>query len=129
MTWYAFLLFAHVSMAVIWIGGGLMMQLFGVRASMLGDRTRLANLGEDISFIGPRLFVPASLLAFLTGVLLVPRVGLLRVRRRLDRHRPRAVCDDLPHGTALSRSGIRISWRYRVALAAGSGPPPAPESA
>ena len=71
MTWYSFLLFAHVSMAVIWIGGGLMMQLFGVRASMLGDRTRLANLGEDIAFIGPRLFVPASLLAFLTGVLLV----------------------------------------------------------
>ena len=71
VTWYSFLLFAHVAMAVIWIGGGLMMQLFGVRASMLGDRTRLANLGEDIAFIGPRLFVPASLLAFLTGVLLV----------------------------------------------------------
>ena len=71
MTWYSFLLFAHVAMAVIWIGGGLMMQLFGVRASMLGDRARLANLGEDIAFIGPRLFVPASLLAFLTGVLLV----------------------------------------------------------
>lgn len=71
MTWYSFLLFAHVSMAVVWIGGGLMMQLFGVRASSLGDRTRLANLGEDIAFIGPRLFVPASLLAFLTGVLLV----------------------------------------------------------
>jgi uncharacterized membrane protein len=71
VTWYSFLLFAHVAMAVIWVGGGLMMQLFGVRASMLGDRTRLANLGEDIGFIGPRLFVPASLLAFLTGVLLV----------------------------------------------------------
>jgi uncharacterized membrane protein len=71
VTWYLFLLFAHVSMAVVWIGGGLMMQLFGVRASMLGDRTRLANLGEDIAFIGPRLFVPASLLSFVTGVLLV----------------------------------------------------------
>jgi uncharacterized membrane protein len=71
VTWYTFLLFVHVAMAVVWIGGGLMMQLFGVRASSLGDRTRLANLGEDVAFIGPRLFVPASLLAFLTGVLLV----------------------------------------------------------
>jgi uncharacterized membrane protein len=71
MTWYTFLLFAHVAMAVIWIGGGLMVQLLGVRASSLGDRTRLANLGEDIAFIGPRLFAPVSLLAFLTGVLLV----------------------------------------------------------
>jgi uncharacterized membrane protein len=38
---------------------------------MLRDHTRLANLGEDVAFIGPRLFVPASLLAFVTGVLLV----------------------------------------------------------
>ena len=36
MTWYTFLLFVHVSMAIIWIGGGLMMQLFGVRAAMSG---------------------------------------------------------------------------------------------
>ena len=71
MTWYTFLLFVHVAMAAVWVGGGLMMQLFGVRASALRDRTRLANLGEDIAFIGPRLFVPASLLAFLSGVLLV----------------------------------------------------------
>jgi uncharacterized membrane protein len=192
MTWYSFLLFAHVSMAVIWIGGGLMMQLFGVRASMLGDRTRLANLGEDISFIGPRLFVPASLLAFLTGVLLVLEsdfygfgddwivialvlyattflTGLLflgpesgRVGKLTAEGSPEAgprtlrlillfrfdlvllflmiydmtVKPDFGDtasvlwgvvGTALA--GGLIYWRYRVALAAGSGPPPAPESA
>ena len=71
MTWYTFLLFVHVSMAIIWIGGGLMMQLFGVRASMSGDPARMAAVGEDIEWIANRLFIPASLLAFLTGVLLV----------------------------------------------------------
>jgi uncharacterized membrane protein len=68
---YELLLFLHVAMAVIWVGGGLMMQLFGMRAAMLGDRERLAKLGEDIHWIANRVFIPASLIAFLTGVLLV----------------------------------------------------------
>ncbi len=71
MTWYTFLLFVHVSMAIVWIGGGLMMQLFGVRASMSGEPARMAAVGEDIEWIANRLFIPASLLAFLTGILLV----------------------------------------------------------
>ena len=71
MTWHSFLLFVHVSMAIIWIGGGLMMQLFGVRAAMSDDPSRMAALGEDIEWIANRVFIPASLLAFLSGVLLV----------------------------------------------------------
>ena len=71
MTWYTFLLFAHVSMAVIWIGGGLMMQFFAMRASMSGDPSRMATVGEDIDWIANRVFIPASLLAFVSGVLLV----------------------------------------------------------
>jgi uncharacterized membrane protein len=71
MTWYTFLLFAHISIAVIWIGGGLMMQLFGVRASMSNDPSRMAAVGEDIEYIAIRLFLPASLLAFASGVLMV----------------------------------------------------------
>ena len=67
MTWSTFLLFVHVSMAIIWIGGGLMMQLFGVRASMSGEPARMAAVGEDIEWIANRLFIPASLLAFLTA--------------------------------------------------------------
>jgi uncharacterized membrane protein len=71
VTWYTFLLFVHVSMAVVWIGGGVMMQLFAVRASGLGDSARMAAVAEDIEFIAVRTFVPASLLAFVSGVLLV----------------------------------------------------------
>jgi len=77
MTWYEFLLFAHISMAVIWIGGGLMMQFFAIRASMSGDPLRMAALGEDIEWIAKRVFTPASLLAFLTGILLVVEIPFL----------------------------------------------------
>jgi hypothetical protein len=31
MTWYEFLLSFHISMAVIWVGGGAMAQLFALR--------------------------------------------------------------------------------------------------
>ena len=32
ITWYEFLLFFHISMATIWVGGGAMIQFFGLRA-------------------------------------------------------------------------------------------------
>jgi uncharacterized membrane protein len=71
MSLYEFLLFLHVAMAVIWVGGGLMMQFFGLRASMSGDPARLAALGADIEWIAKRVFIPSSLLAFLSGIALV----------------------------------------------------------
>ena len=71
MSRYEFLLFAHVAMAVIWVGGGLMMQFFGIRASMSGDMRRMGELGEDIEWIANRVFIPASLLAFVSGILMV----------------------------------------------------------
>lgn len=71
MTWLTSLLFAHVAMAVIWVGGALMMQLFGMRVTASGDPARMATFGHDIEWIANRVFIPGSLLAFLTGVLLV----------------------------------------------------------
>jgi uncharacterized membrane protein len=71
MTLFEFLLFVHVAMAVIWVGGGLMMQFFGLRASMSRDSARMAALGEDIEWIANRVFIPASLLAFLSGLAIV----------------------------------------------------------
>jgi len=32
MSWYEFLLFVHISMAATWVGGGAMLQFFGLRA-------------------------------------------------------------------------------------------------
>ena len=63
LTWYAFLLFVHVSMAVIWIGGGLMMQLFGSSCAASVSRRAGSHgaVGEDIEWIANRVFIPASL--------------------------------------------------------------------
>lgn len=71
MTWYEFLLFAHIATAVIWVGGGAMMQFFGLRAIASPDPMRLVQLGQDIEWIGTRVLVPSSLLAVVSGILLV----------------------------------------------------------
>ena len=71
MTRFEFLLFLHVAVAIIWVGGGLMMQFFGIRASMSGDPVRMGQFGHDIEWIANRVFIPASLTAFVSGILLV----------------------------------------------------------
>ena len=71
MSWSELLLFVHVTMAVVWVGGGLMVQFFALRATMSGDPARTATFGEDVKWIADRVFVPGSLLAFVSGVLLV----------------------------------------------------------
>jgi uncharacterized membrane protein len=71
MTWAQFLLFVHVAVVVIWVGGVLMMQFFGIRASMSGDPRRMGTLGDDIDWIAKRVFIPSSLVAFVSGILLV----------------------------------------------------------
>src|SRR5918998_3391927 len=71
MTWYEFLLFFHIAMAAIWVGGAAMMQFFGLRAIQAADPRRLAEVGGDIEWIGNRVLVPSSALAVISGVLMV----------------------------------------------------------
>jgi uncharacterized membrane protein len=71
VEWYEFLLFVHIAMAVIWVGGGAMMQFFGLRAINAPDPMRLAQFGQDVEWIGNRVLVPSSLLAVVSGILLV----------------------------------------------------------
>jgi uncharacterized membrane protein len=71
VTWYEFLLFVHVSMAVIWVGGATMIQFFGLRALRAPDPMRLVEIGGDIEWIGNRVLIPSSALAVVSGVLMV----------------------------------------------------------
>ena len=71
MTWYEFLLFAHIAMATTWVGGAAIIQVFGLRAMRATSPMRLADLGADIEWIGQRVLIPSSLLAVVSGVLMV----------------------------------------------------------
>jgi uncharacterized membrane protein len=71
LTWYEFLLFFHISMAVIWVGGGAAVQVFALRALKATDPMRMADFAGEAEYIGTRVFIPASLLAFVSGVWMV----------------------------------------------------------
>jgi uncharacterized membrane protein len=71
LSWYEFLLFFHVAMAVIWIGGAAMIQFFALRILKATDPMRMAEFGQDVEWISTRVFIPASALAVVSGVWLV----------------------------------------------------------
>ena len=71
MSWYEFLLFFHIAMAAVWVGGAAMLQFFGLRAMGATDPMRLVELGQDIEWIGNRVLIPSSALAVVSGVWMV----------------------------------------------------------
>ena len=71
MSLFQVLLFVHVAMAVAWVGGALMLLILASRYSQSEDRSRMASFGHDIEWVAQRVFTPASLIAFATGVWIV----------------------------------------------------------
>lgn len=71
MTSYELWLFLHIAAAVVWIGGAVAAQVFGVLAKRSDDPSRRAAFGQDLAFVALRVFLPSSLAVFVTGVLLV----------------------------------------------------------
>ena len=73
MSTYELLLFGHLLAAMAWVGGGLMSQMFYLRARAAGPDA-VARFAKDAEWIGQRLMAPASLLVLVLGILLVIEV-------------------------------------------------------
>jgi uncharacterized membrane protein len=71
LTFYEFLLFVHIASAAIWVGGGAMIQFFGLRVLASGDPNRLADFASNVEWVGSRFLTSASLVALLSGLGLV----------------------------------------------------------
>jgi uncharacterized membrane protein len=68
MSWYEFLLFLHVTGAVIWLGGAFTFQMYGAVVRRGGDADEIARFAGRAGMLGERMFVPASLVVVLAGV-------------------------------------------------------------
>jgi uncharacterized membrane protein len=71
---YDFLLAVHLLCAVIWVGGGVTMHIFGRIATREGPEQQLAFTEHSIR-IGNLLFAPLSIVLLVAGILLVDEVG------------------------------------------------------
>ena len=70
-SWYSTWKALHVLMAIVWIGGALMIQLFAFRIFHDSDPRRIAEFTRDIEFIATRTFIPASLILVVLGFVLM----------------------------------------------------------
>ena len=71
MTSYELWPFLHLSAMALWIGGAVAVQVYAALAKASGDPTRSAALGKDTGVVVRWIFMPASLVVLVSGVLLV----------------------------------------------------------
>lgn len=71
MTLGPWLHFLHISGAVVWVGGGVVLSIIATRVHRSGDMTLLRELARTLSYVGLRVFTPAVIVVLVTGVWLV----------------------------------------------------------
>src|ERR1035437_2381017 len=70
-SWYAAVKALHILLAIVWVGGGLMIQLFAFQVLKDPDDERIAKFAKDVEFISMRTFIPASLILVALGFVLM----------------------------------------------------------
>ena len=68
MTWYEFWLFLHITAAIVWIGGGAAIQVFGILTKRAADPAKSAFFAQNVSFTVMRVFLPAALVVIVAGI-------------------------------------------------------------
>lgn len=71
MSYYEILLFVHVLGVAIWFGTGFALLVLGNRLERAGDNAALKSLFGQSEWLATRIFIPISLTALVTGILLV----------------------------------------------------------
>jgi uncharacterized membrane protein len=77
-TWFGVFKLVHVSLAVFWVGGGLLLTLLAARAERAKNPEELATIARQAAFAGEKLFAPASGIVLAMGIAMVinsPEIG------------------------------------------------------
>jgi len=70
MTSYELWLFLHLSAVVVWIGGAVMGQVFGILTQRAKSPVESAAYGRNMAWAATRVFLPSSVVVILTGAAL-----------------------------------------------------------
>lgn len=77
-TWFAVFKLVHVSVAVFWVGGGLLLTALALRADRADDPDELATVARQATFVGEKLFAPAGGIVLAMGIAMTinsPTIG------------------------------------------------------
>ncbi len=70
-TWFGIFKLIHVSVAVFWVGGGLLLTALAIRAQRSDDPGELATIARQATFVGEKLFAPAGGVVLAMGIAMV----------------------------------------------------------
>ncbi len=70
-TWFAAFKLIHVSVAVFWVGGGLLLTALAIRAERADDPEEIATIARQATFAGEKLFAPAGGVVLAMGIAMV----------------------------------------------------------
>lgn len=68
---YEFWLFLHIAAAILWVGGGTALGAMMARLQKAQAGPALGAVGAQMEFFSKALFIPAALLAVISGVAMV----------------------------------------------------------
>jgi uncharacterized membrane protein len=68
MTLYETLVFVHIVMVAVWVGGGVVTQHFASLILREGDPVRIGGFGRDIAWIATRITLPAAVVLLGSGL-------------------------------------------------------------
>jgi len=61
------LLFAHVLGALLWVGGGTMLAVVGMRVRATHDARAIGDFARTLSYVGLRVFLPSVVVVLVSG--------------------------------------------------------------
>jgi len=67
-SWYLVFKSLHVGFAVIWVGGGTLFTILGVRAEFIDDPEEKLAVVRQAAAVAEKVFIPSSLLVLLAGI-------------------------------------------------------------
>ncbi len=67
-NWYSLFKAIHVTLAVVWVGGGVLLVILALLAERTNDPGQLVTVARQAAFAGERIFAPAGLIVFLMGI-------------------------------------------------------------
>lgn len=70
MNRYEWLLFFHIAAAIVWLGGGVAIQVLAIRANRADDPARMVTIAHEAEWFGLRIFLPSSLTVLVLGIIL-----------------------------------------------------------
>src|SRR5213593_1136169 len=75
LVWYEWFKAAHVLAAVIWVGGGVAVNVLAILTQREKDPLRMVQFAKQAEFVGQRIFTPMSLAVLGFGFGMIENAG------------------------------------------------------